>query len=283
MAAIAFEYPARYSVTALYVNKGVYKLEDLPPAYQAEVRPADCGNPERKHRRAIAGACRTAEPSHVLLQMVRQRPARASPMCRPSTRSMISCGPFGVSVFNKKNSTSKHFGPIRATIRVLYNINDMNDRSAYIWCGDTTSYWKDDKLFIFDDTLMHPGESDRPDTLLPVRRYPPSVLHTGFFRRHHFFHGHYPEGQQFDLLQELEGYPEVSRALSSPHTGERKPAPTYPGQTPPVCLLTLSTIRLVKASRSSSFNVRSCGWIETSMATDFLSSPSEAPSNRSNT
>src|SRR5262249_42343077 len=61
----------------------------------------------------------------------------------------------GVSVFNRKSSTSRHFGPLRATLRVLYNINEMSDRSAFIVVGDRVNYWRDDKLFIFDDTLMH--------------------------------------------------------------------------------------------------------------------------------
>ncbi len=61
----------------------------------------------------------------------------------------------GVSVFNKKVSTSRHFGPLRATFRVLYNLNDIEDKSAYIVVGDTVSYWSENKLFIFDDTLMH--------------------------------------------------------------------------------------------------------------------------------
>jgi beta-hydroxylase len=69
----------------------------------------------------------------------------------------------GVSVFNKRDSTSRHFGPVRATLRVLYNINDMDDRSAYIEVGGVRSYWMDDKLFIFDDTLYHQSfnESDK--------------------------------------------------------------------------------------------------------------------------
>ena len=61
----------------------------------------------------------------------------------------------GVSVFNKKQSTSAHFGPVRAMLRVLYNINDMKDESAYIQVGATEHYWNRDKLFIFDDTLLH--------------------------------------------------------------------------------------------------------------------------------
>ena len=61
----------------------------------------------------------------------------------------------GVSVFNKKVSTSKHFGYLRASLRILYNLNDMKDPSAYIQVGDTINYWCENKLFIFDDTLLH--------------------------------------------------------------------------------------------------------------------------------
>ena len=70
----------------------------------------------------------------------------------------------GVSVFNKKVSTSKHFGFMRASLRVLYNLNDMKDDSAYIVVGNTTSYWRDDKLFIFDDTLLHQSFNETDQT-----------------------------------------------------------------------------------------------------------------------
>ena len=55
----------------------------------------------------------------------------------------------GVSVFNKKVSTSKHFGFMRATFRILYNLNDMNDRFAYIVVGDKISYWRDEQAIHF--------------------------------------------------------------------------------------------------------------------------------------
>ena len=61
----------------------------------------------------------------------------------------------GVSIFNRRVSTSKHFGFMRATLRVLYNLNEITDDSAYIVVGDTTNRWRDNKLFIFDDTLLH--------------------------------------------------------------------------------------------------------------------------------
>jgi len=61
----------------------------------------------------------------------------------------------GVSVFSKKVSTSKHFEPIRPNLRMLYHLNDIDDRSAFIVVGNRISYWKNKKLFIFHDTLLH--------------------------------------------------------------------------------------------------------------------------------
>jgi beta-hydroxylase len=84
----------------------------------------------------------------------------------------------GVSVFNKKQSTSEHFGPLRITLRVLYNINDMQDDSAYIHVGDHTNYWRQNKLFIFDDTLLHKScnESDKVRYCLFVDILRPSLM-----------------------------------------------------------------------------------------------------------
>jgi aspartyl/asparaginyl beta-hydroxylase (cupin superfamily) len=61
----------------------------------------------------------------------------------------------GVSIFNKKQSTGKHFGPLRITLRVLYNINQIDSDKVFIKVGNHINYWRENKLFIFDDTLQH--------------------------------------------------------------------------------------------------------------------------------
>ncbi|CAN5389541.1 aspartyl/asparaginyl beta-hydroxylase domain-containing protein [soil metagenome] len=61
----------------------------------------------------------------------------------------------GVSIFNKHKSTSRHFGPMRITLRVLYNLNPVSDEGVYIKVSDHTHYWHDNPLFIFDDTYIH--------------------------------------------------------------------------------------------------------------------------------
>jgi beta-hydroxylase len=69
----------------------------------------------------------------------------------------------GVSIFNKKQSTSKHFGPLRVTLRVLYNINVIDNPDVYVQVGDHVHRWRDDQLFIFDDTLQHESHNESDD------------------------------------------------------------------------------------------------------------------------
>ena len=137
-----------------FVNKGIYRLEDLPPGHQEEVRRLI----ESAHRQQLVDK----------LQAVAQDQKRSMFFFKwygNDVKTVVDVPAFhddyrfiktiGVSVFNKKQSTSAHFGPVRAMLRVLYNINDMKDESAYIQVGATEHYWNRDKLFIFDDTLLH--------------------------------------------------------------------------------------------------------------------------------
>jgi aspartyl/asparaginyl beta-hydroxylase (cupin superfamily) len=160
-----------------YTNKGVYQLKDLPPDYQAEVT------------RLID----TAMQQNLVGQLEERSKDNQRTMIffkwyGVNVDTFLNIPAFheewkyiqtiGVSIFNKKASTSKHYGPMRATLRVLYNVNDMDDHSAYIVVGDTTSYWKENKLFIFDDTLMHQSfnETDKARYCLFVDILRPSYV-----------------------------------------------------------------------------------------------------------
>ena len=69
----------------------------------------------------------------------------------------------GVSLFREKTSTSRHFGPLRATYRILYNFNKVKNEGSYIEADGRINKWKYNPLFIFDDTLIHQsfnGEDD---------------------------------------------------------------------------------------------------------------------------
>ena len=130
-----------------YINRGVYRLGDLPTAQRDEVT------------RLIQAAKD--------VDLVRQLDERAKENERTmiffrwygaNVDTFLDVSAFhqpwkyietiGVSIFNRRVSTSKHFGFMRATLRVLYNLNEMVDDSAYIVVGDTTDRWRDNKLFI---------------------------------------------------------------------------------------------------------------------------------------
>ncbi|CDZ79037.1 Aspartyl/Asparaginyl beta-hydroxylase [Legionella massiliensis] len=61
----------------------------------------------------------------------------------------------GISAFNKQTSTSRHFGPLRMTLRVLYNINPVQNDEIYIEVNNKKHFWYENPLFIFDDTYIH--------------------------------------------------------------------------------------------------------------------------------
>ena len=136
------------------VNKGVYKLEDFPADYQTEIQKLI----EAAHKgNLVAQLEETAKTRERTMVFFKWYGANVENSIQiPAFHDEYKyVQTIGVSVFNKKQSTSRHFGPFRATLRMLYNINDMTDDSAYIEVGDVKSYWRTDKLFIFDDTLLH--------------------------------------------------------------------------------------------------------------------------------
>ena len=61
----------------------------------------------------------------------------------------------GISAFNKHCSTTRHFGPLRLTLRVLYNLRPVKDDGVYIEVCNEKHYWYNNPMFIFDDTHIH--------------------------------------------------------------------------------------------------------------------------------
>jgi beta-hydroxylase len=146
-----------------YINKGVYRLEDLPSDYADEVKRLMAAANEANLVAQLEEAAKKYPRTMVFfrwygidMQSFLDVPAFHQPWKYIET--------IGVSVFNKKVSTSRHFGFMRASLRVLYNLNDMADDSAYIVVGDKTSYWRENKLFIFDDTLLHESVNQTDQT-----------------------------------------------------------------------------------------------------------------------
>jgi hypothetical protein len=146
-----------------YINRGVYRLEDLPPPYQEEVKRLIEIAKEQNLVAQLEERAKEFPRTMIFfrwygvnVETFLDVPAFHEPWKYIQT--------IGVSVFNKKVSTSRHFGYLRASLRILYNLNDMNDRSAYIEVGNKINYWCENKLFIFDDTLLHNSANETNQT-----------------------------------------------------------------------------------------------------------------------
>ena len=160
-----------------YLNKGIYQLSDLPAGYQGEIKRVI----DAAYQWKIIGqleAKMEGKPRGMMffkwygknLDTTIDMPEYHEPFRFIRT--------IGVSVFNKKQSTGKHYGPLRVTLRVLYNVNTIDDRKVYIQVGEHVHYWRDEKLFIFDDTLQHQScnESEKVRYCLFVDILRPSLL-----------------------------------------------------------------------------------------------------------
>lgn len=137
-----------------YWNKGVYRLEDLPARHQAEIR----GLVDSMKREGLVDKIQTrlTDGDREMLFFKWYGQNIDGPIEIPEFRQRYPLvRTIGVSVFNRRKSTNRHFGPLRMTIRVLYNLNDVQSDQAWIEVGKHVNVWRDEKMFIFDDTLMH--------------------------------------------------------------------------------------------------------------------------------
>jgi aspartyl/asparaginyl beta-hydroxylase (cupin superfamily) len=137
-----------------YRNKGIYKLKDLPKSYQDEIT-------------ALIDAAHKSDLVEKLNAKLgeKKRGMIFFKWYGKNVQTSVEVPEFhqqykfirtiGVSIFNSRQSTGKHFGPLRVTLRVLYNINQINSRDVFIKVGNRINYWQENKLFIFDDTLQH--------------------------------------------------------------------------------------------------------------------------------
>ena len=160
-----------------YWNRGVYQLADLPAGHQAEIQALI----DAAHKRDIIGLLESKmgekKRGMIFFKWYGQNlPTTVDvPEFHAKYRYVRTVG---VSIFNKKASTGLHFGPLRVTLRVLYNVNNIENPDVYVTVGDVTHRWRDGKLFIFDDTLQHQSvnESDGMRYCLFVDILRPSLV-----------------------------------------------------------------------------------------------------------
>ncbi|NOZ40699.1 MAG: aspartyl/asparaginyl beta-hydroxylase domain-containing protein [Planctomycetes bacterium] len=144
-----------------YRNQGIYELTDLPES----------------HRQEITTVLKAAD-NDVFLDLLKSQMENQKRVMLffkwygANNETFDSVPEFhqpykyirtiGVSAFNKNQSTSEHFGPLRVTLRVLYNIGPLPEGDSFIEVAHHTNHWRDQRQFIFDDTLQHKScnESD---------------------------------------------------------------------------------------------------------------------------
>jgi beta-hydroxylase len=160
-----------------YWNRGVYQLADLPEPYQEEIKAII----EASQRRDLVGMLEAKlgdKKRGMIFFKWYGKNVQTSVDVPEFHQGYKYIRTIGVSIFNTKQSTGKHFGPLRVTLRVLYNINQINSENVYIKVGNRINCWRDNKLFIFDDTLQHQScnESDEVRYCLFVDILRPSLF-----------------------------------------------------------------------------------------------------------
>ena len=135
-------------------NKGIYKIGDLPGPYQDEIKSIIAAAHESRLVERLEAKMDGQKRGMIFFKWY-GRNIQTSVDVPEFHRPYKFIRTIGVSIFNKKQSTGKHYGPLRVTLRVLYNINTIDSKDVYIQVGNQTHFWNEDKLFIFDDTLQH--------------------------------------------------------------------------------------------------------------------------------
>jgi len=142
-----------------YRNKGVYQLEDLPPEWQAEVDSVLDVFRNQKDQ-ILSEIDATFEEGRRGMYVYEWYGKRKEHDVEALKRDYKYVKTIAVSVFSGKESTSFHYGPLRLTLRVLYNLTPVDTDKVYIQCGWEKHFWRDNPLYIFDDTLIHRSVND---------------------------------------------------------------------------------------------------------------------------
>lgn len=137
-----------------YRNHGVWYLDQLPKAHRQEVEEV-LGVFRQRRNEIIADIDANFSGGRRGMYVYQWYGKQHIENMPEFTRHYKYIRTIAVSVFNGRESTSFHFGPLRLSLRVLYNLVPVPSDRIFIECGDVKHYRHDDPLFIFDDTLLH--------------------------------------------------------------------------------------------------------------------------------
>jgi len=137
-----------------YRNPGIYTLDDFPEVYRREIEDVLDTFRNRKEEiiSTVDGAFGEGRRGMYVWRWYGKQHANN---VEEFDRDFKYVKTIAVSVFSGKESTTWHFGPLRLSIRVLLNLNPADSGEVYIECQDVKHRWRDNPLYIFDDTLFH--------------------------------------------------------------------------------------------------------------------------------
>ena len=142
-------------------NKGVHRIEDLPAEYRSEIE--SCVQAFVENGARIKGHIAKAleKNKRCMLTFKWYGATQELDLRIPAfERDYRYVKTIAVSAFNARERTSWHFGPLRFTFRALYNLEPIDSPDVFIEVDDQIHYWRNNPLFIFDDTLFHRSIND---------------------------------------------------------------------------------------------------------------------------
>ncbi|PSJ64147.1 aspartyl/asparaginyl beta-hydroxylase domain-containing protein [Pseudaminobacter soli (ex Li et al. 2025)] len=137
-----------------YKNWGVWKLEQFPDDYRREVEEV-LDVFKARQSEIISDIDANFESGRRGMYVYQWYGKQHIDNVPEFTRKFKYIRTIAVSVFSGRESTSFHYGPLRLTLRVLYNLRPAKTDQIFIECGNVKHFWYENPLFIFDDTLMH--------------------------------------------------------------------------------------------------------------------------------
>ncbi len=148
-----------------YRNPGIYQLSDFPPAWREEIETVLDTFRSRKSEITAEVDSHFGEGRRGMY-VYRWYGKLHQDSVPEFNRDFRFVKTIAISVFSGKESTTWHYGPLRLTLRVLLNLNPADSDQVFIDCNGQHHLWRDDPLFIFDDTFFHRSVNE-----VDARRY----------------------------------------------------------------------------------------------------------------
>ncbi|UVK36898.1 aspartyl/asparaginyl beta-hydroxylase domain-containing protein [Mesorhizobium sp. AR10] len=136
-----------------YKNPGVWKLDQFPEDYQREVSEVLSVFKARKDE-IIADIDANFGAGRRGMYVYQWYGKHKIDNVAEFNKDFKYIKTIAVSIFSGRESTSWHFGPLRLSLRILYNLIPVK-AEVFVECGNAKNYWHDNPLYIFDDTLLH--------------------------------------------------------------------------------------------------------------------------------